>query len=249
MHLKRYRVDRLPAGGRLEIRFRSRRLGFERPLGRFLQAAVLAAFTVPMLSLAGCTGTDKSPVDSDEKLIQAALTMLDGQGEPLCVDAKTVGHPLSVFRASASNASRTVAPRTWFAPARFSPPRGLSTTDIYRGGQADDTVHLDQPTNTGPELGERDRLMLDRAASSLSMNEANRSITIWPSWQAGMKARWWLRNRVSRHCTPNYHLSNPVRSNDIGFVTITANHWGTTYAFKRKGADWVVTAQLSNWLY
>lgn len=138
---------------------------------------------------------------------------------------------------------------TWLVPARFSPPSKLSSTELYRGELADGAVHLDQPANTGSEVGARDRTILDRAASLLSKNEADRSVMILPSWQKDLKARYRLRNRVSNRCSPNDHRSNPVRSSDIGFVIITASHWGTTYAFKPIGADWVATAQWSNWLY
>ena len=222
---------------------------FAQAWGRVLRATSLAALSSFMVSLSACSGADHLPKNSDEKLIQATLAMLDGKGEPLCVDEKTVGHPLAVFKSIASNPSAAAAPPTWFAPARFSPPAKLSSADLYRDELGDGAVHLDQPANTGSEVGASDRATLDRAAFSLSKDKADRSVTISQSWQKGMKARWWLRNRVSNHCSPNYHLSNPVHANDLGFVTVTANHWGTTYAFKRNGADWVATAQWSNWLY
>ncbi|MDB5581812.1 MAG: hypothetical protein JWR80_6988 [Bradyrhizobium sp.] len=210
------------------------------------------AFTVlSVLSfgLAACSVPDKAPRDDEEKLVQAALGMLNGKGEPVCVDATTVGGPLSVFRSIASNPPPGAAPPAWFLPTGFSPTAALSAADLYRGARADGAVHIDQPTNGTSVVSMPAQAMLDRAAWLLSAQDADRRITIAPSWQPGIKARWWLRNRVSRHCSPNYQISNPVRARDIGFVTVTADHWATTYAFKRSGSGWAARAQWSNWIY
>jgi hypothetical protein len=214
-----------------------------------LGAVRLAALPLLCLGATSCDTPNQIPQSDEEKLVQATLTMLSGRGQPVCVDATTIGRPLSVFRAIASNPPPGTAAPAWYLPERFRPPAGLSGGDLYRGAQADGAVHIDQPTNGTLVVSKPAQAMLDRAAWLLSAQEADRAVTIAPSWLPGIKARWWLRNRVSQHCSPTYHISNPVRARDIGFVSVTGDHWGTTYAFKRKGADWVARSQWSNWLY
>lgn len=216
---------------------------------QLLRGMTFAAIPALVLGLAACTASHATPQDDEEKLVQATLRMLSGRGEPLCVDATTVGQPLSVFRTLTTNPPPGAAPPVWFLPARFGPPVGPSGADLVRSAQAEGTVHIDQPTNSTLPVATPAQAMLDRAASRLAVEEADRTVTITPSWQPGIKARWWPRNRISRHCSPTYHISNPVRARDIGFVSVTGDHWGTTYAFKRSGADWVARAQWTNWLY
>jgi len=222
------------------------RAAIARPFLRVLGFATLPALC---LGVAACSMPDLAPQNDEEKLVAATLLMLSGRGQPVCVDATTIGQPLSVFRTLTSNPPPGATPPAWFLPDRFRPPAALSGADLYRGAQADGAVHIDQPTNGTRAVAQPAQLMLDRAAWLLSAQEADRAVTIAPSWQPAIKARWWLRNRVSRHCSPTYHVSNPVRARDIGFVTVTADHWGTTYAFKRDGNGWVARAQWSNWLY
>jgi hypothetical protein len=213
---------------------------------RAIKFAMLFPFS---LGLAACGAPDQAPRNDEDKLIQATLGLLSGKGQPLCVDATTVGHPLSVFRSIASNPPPGSTPPAWFLPARFSPPAALSGADLYRGAQSDGAVHIDQPINGAAVVTTPAQAMLDHAALRLSAHDTDRPVTISPSWLPGIKARGWLRNRVSWHCSPNYQISNPIRARDIGFVTVTANHWGTTYAFKRSGSGWAARAQWSVWLY
>jgi hypothetical protein len=217
-----------------------------RKLPRLMRLALLPSLS---LGAAACSVPAHVPQNDEEKLVQATLAMLSGRGEPVCVDADTIGRPLSVFRTITSNPPPGAAPPAWHLPERFSPPAALTQAELFRGAQTEGAVHIDQPTNGTPVVAKPAQAMLDRAAWLLSSQEADRAVTIAPAWLPGIKARWWLRNRVSRHCSPTYHISNPVRARNIGFVTVTGDHWGTTYAFKRDGAGWVAGAQWSNWLY
>lgn len=204
---------------------------------------------VSMAALAACSVNDRAPMDDDEKLIQATIAMLDGKDEPVCIDEKTVGRPLSVFHTITSNLPPGARAPGWFLPARFSPPDPLSNDEVYRGAQIEGSVLIDQPTNNVEPVSRAEQAKLHRAATLLSREPADHTILISESWQPGIKVRWWLRNRLSSRCTPNYHISNAINARDIGFVSVTADHWGTTYAFRRTDKGWVVAAQWSNWLY
>lgn len=220
------------------------------PFARLAQRSIgLTLLPALCLGAAACSPPAQAPLNDEEKLVLATIRMLSGRGEPVCVDATTVGRPLSVFRTITSNPPPGATPPAWYLPERFSPPPALTQAELYRGAQTDGAVHIDQPTNGTRVVAGPAQVMLDHAAWLLSSQEADRPVTIAPSWLPGIKARWWLRNRISRHCSPTYHISNPVRARDIGFVTVTGDHWGTTYAFKRDGTGWVARAQWSNWLY
>lgn len=208
-----------------------------------------AIWLLACLSASACAAPIGVPLSDDEKLVRATLQVLSADGSQICVDASTTGRPLSVYRIMASNPPAGVKP-VWFVPASLKPPQALSDAELYRGAQADGTAHIDQPGNMTAVLPSRAQAQLDRAAWILSERDPNPTVTISPSWGlVGVKPRWWLRNRLSRHCAPNYQISDPVTANNIGYVTVTAEHWGTTYAFTRSGSDWVARAQWSNWLY
>jgi hypothetical protein len=35
----------------------------------------------------------------------------------------------------------------------------------------------------------------------------------------------------------------------LAYVAVTAGHWGTVYAFNKRGGRWAALGQWSNWLY
>lgn len=201
------------------------------------------------LALAGCGASESLPRTDGEKLVQATLGMLSGNGAPLCVDARTVGRPLAVFRSITLNPPRGSRPPDWYVPDLLKPPPPVPSGVLVRSARGDGTVQIDQPTNATAPLPPRVQARLNRAANSLSLQAADQTVTILPSWKSGIKARWWLRNRISRHCSPNYQISNPVTAANIGYVSVKGEHWGTTYAFARRESGWVATAQWRNWLY
>ena len=219
------------------------------PAGRTLRAVKLLIATLSCFGTVGCS-PDQAPLRDDERLVLATLQLLTAPGIAVCVDADTAGRPLAVFRMMSSNPSQGVKPLAWFVPAALKPPSGPSNSELFRGGQADSAVHIDQPANSTPPLRPELQVALNRAAWILSARETDQDVKITPAWAVpGVKARWWLRNRISSHCTPNYQISDPVVAGRLGFVTVTGDHWGTTYAFTRHGADWIARAQWSNWLY
>ncbi|CAN5288492.1 hypothetical protein BH11PSE5_BH11PSE5_10780 [soil metagenome] len=204
---------------------------------------------VVLACLASCSAPSATPQGDGAKLVFATLQLLTADGSQICVDSGTTGQPLSVYRTMASNPPGGIKP-IWFVPATLKPPPELSNADLYRGAQAEGPAHIDQPGNATAVLPSKAQAELDRAAWILSQRDPDPSVTIPGTWGLnGVQSRWWLRNRVSRRCAPNYKLSNPVTVNNIGFISVTAGHWGTTYAFTRKDKDWVVRAQWSNWLY
>lgn len=202
------------------------------------------------LVLAACTGSGAAPRTDSEKVVYETLKLLTGPGQAICVDAATAGRPLDIFRTMTTNPPSGLKLPVWYAPAGLKPTSALSIKQLYRTTQTQAAVHIDQPANATAELSPALQSQLDRNARIMASYRAEKTVMISPDWPVGgLKARWWLRNRVSFHCTPNYRISDPVVVRNTAFVTVTADHWGTTYALARQGAGWAVRAQWSNWLY
>ena len=200
-------------------------------------------------SLSACQGQGQ-PKTADEKIVFSTLKLLASDGKFVCVDNATSGPPLAVFGTTMRNRPAGLEPPTWFAPAALRPPAALSSSELLRGAQTNTNVHIDQPTNSTSALAPALQGELNRAAGQLSTQNGDQKISHIDAWDIrGVLPRWWLRNRLSWHCAPNYRLSNPVSAQNVGFITVIADHWATTYAFNRHDSDWVAVAQWSNWIY
>lgn len=214
------------------------------------RSARLSIAALACLGVAACTGSGAVPQTDREKIVFETLKLLTVPGQAVCVDAATAGRPLDVYRTMTSNPPRGLKLPVWYVPAGLKPTSALSVAQLYRTTQTQAAVHIDQPANATPQLVPELQAQLDRNAWIMSSQAANQKVMISPDWPvSGLRARWWLRNRVSFHCTPNFRISNPVVVRNVAYVTVTADHWGTTYALARQGAGWAVRAQWSNWLY
>jgi len=105
-----------------------------------------------------------------------------------------------------------------------------------------------------PEAPPRLSLELQReyetAAQRLSLTVDRESVAIRDGWGGpSAVARWWPLNRVASSCSPLYELSDPVRDRGIGFLTVRSDHWGTTYALRKRAKEWNVVAQWTPWIY
>ena len=212
-------------------------------------AVKLAVLSLGGLVLSGCSG-NPTPRSDEDKLVLATLILLAAKGETVCVDNRTAGHPLTVFATMMNNRPDGLKPLRWFQPTGLRPLAAMSNGDLMRSARSDATVHINQPANASPPIDPVIQAAIDHDAAVLARRANDRQVIGFDAWHVrGVQARWWLLNRFTPRCFPNYRITNPAVGPDVGFVSVTAEHWGTTYAFSRRGAEWVVTAQWSNWMY
>ena len=207
---------------------------------------------MPMLAaialLAGCSA---APIDDDGRVVRATLALLASgraTNEPLCVDDRSRGEPLAIFRTM--RAETPEGDRHWRHPAPLTPPDRVSGRELFEDATGRTRLRIAEPQSNAAALPAVDQRRLDAAATSLASVGDSRAVTIGAAEAVpGVSAHWWLLNRLRAGCDRRYQLSRIVRSADLGFVTVTADHWGTTYAVERVGRDWRVTAQWNSWLY
>ena len=217
------------------------------PVHRVRKLQVACAF-ICVSALSGCEGPSL-PQTVDQKIVASALEFLASDGKFVCVDNATSGPALGMYEETMLNRPVGMAPPAWFVPATLRPPAGLSGFELLRGAQTDTSVHIAQPANITPALAVTMQNGLNQAALQLSRASTNKPVFIGQWNIRGVLPRWWMINRIATHCEPNYRLSNHVSTQDTGFITVIADHWATTYAFGRHGANWAVVAQWSNWIY
>ncbi|WP_375420722.1 hypothetical protein [uncultured Sphingomonas sp.] len=201
-----------------------------------------------VLLLPGCTA---APIDDDGRIVRATLTLLaSGRtgAEPLCVDDRTRGEPLAIYRTM--RAQTAEGDRHWRHPAPLRAPGGVSGRALFEDAVGSNRLRIAEPRSTAAALPAVDQRRLHAAATSLALVGESDAVTIGDAEAVpGASARWWLINRFRAGCDRRYLLSRIVRSASTAFVTVTADHWGTTYAVERVRGDWRVTAQWNSWLY
>lgn len=208
-----------------------------------------SALIFPALALASCS-TQPPPPQTETQLVTTVLQLLATGSHGVCVDNATSGHPLQVFWSTAHNRPAGMEPPAWFEPAPLRPTPALSDRELLQTIKSDPAIHINQPVNATATLPPARQAELNRAAWMLATQSDGQPIEDLAGLKVpGVSARWWLRNRLSTHCAPNYRLSNPVYSNNIGFITVVADHWATTYALTPDRQTWVVSGQWSNWIY
>lgn len=200
------------------------------------------------LVLPGC---DATPIDDDGRIVRATLALLangrTGDG-PLCVDDRTRGEPLAIYRTMRAQAAK--GDRHWRHPAPLRALGPVSQRALFEDAIDRNRLRIAEPRSTAAALPATEQRRLDAAATSLALVSKSDAVTIGDAEAVpGVSARWWLLNRFRAGCERRYLLSRVVRSGDTGFVTVTADHWGTTYAVERSGGTWRVTAQWNSWLY
>lgn len=212
------------------------------------------AMLVGALALGGC-GAGATALDDNEQIVRATLGVLTADGKPICVDERTRGQPLAVFRtmSEAPRASRT--PLGWHPPGPLRSPAepragGIWRQEMRRGRPDHAQVRLGEPGNRdATDLPPLEQMRLNGRALALS-SATSETVTIGSNWNVpGVTARWAPRNWIARDCDPRYVLTNPIHAGTIGFVTVTAGHWGTTYALEKTAGRWRPAAQWSTWLY
>ncbi|MDN4630814.1 hypothetical protein QCD71_04760 [Sphingomonas sp. PsM26] len=200
--------------------------------------------------IGGCAGTPQPPYDDSQKLVRATLKILTDDGNAICVDNRTNGKPLAIFATMAVAPAPSRRPLAWHTVAPLRSSAALTTRQIYQDTIVNKPAHIPDPTNTTPTLAYLDQQRLNNAAMVQSRTGQTKTVDLPGGFNVPrVDARWWPFVRLSRKCYLKYVVSDPVWSDDLGFVTVNIEHWGTTYAFQRRDKDWVPVGQWSNWLF
>jgi hypothetical protein len=199
-----------------------------------------------VLATSGCASPDLSVED---RIVRAALRTMVSDGKEVCVENRTRGAPLAVFRAMLEAPNPSRRPLAWHQAGALRPPPGLSNADLYRDQIEGQQTYLTEPGAGAARLSFDAQRSLEAAARKLAYAQPSPSNRVEGSWVPGVRSRWWLFNRLWQRCVPSYTISDPVWYDKTAFVTVSADHWATTYAAQPSGGDWHVVAQWSNWLY
>ncbi len=198
--------------------------------------------------LAGCAPAPTAP---DAAIVRAVLALLQSDRAPtapgLCVDARPRGAALAIFRTM----RMTTEPdeRPWRSPAPLGAAPHVKGQQLFEDAVGRDRLRIREPETPAPALPRAAQLRLDAAARALSLADRSTDHVVGDDLAPpGMAVRWWLLNRL-RGCERTFILSRIARNDAIGFVTVTADHWGTTYAVERVSGVWRVTGQWDKWLY
>lgn len=204
--------------------------------------------TAALLVLAGCAASDARTDES--QINDALLKTLTAGGKAICVDSGTFGEPLAVFR------TMIVAPEAvrrllhWSVPEPLRPGRLLSGRELVNGELRDDPSTLPEFRQDQAHLPVLAETQLNMLARATALIEPEQGVTVHPVPDAPLAVvRWWPFNRLDPRCDYVHSVSKPVIRRSIAFVTVTAAHQGTTYAFQKGAAGWSTIAKWSNWLY
>lgn len=217
---------------------------------KLTKAIRLLALTCTAFSVAGCASSSAAPTNDHAKVVQALMTLLTANNTKICVDGATHGAPLAIFRAMMTAPEAARRPLAWHVPTPLRPPAPLTGRQIFNDTFAADRALLAPPVANGDRLPVLKQVQFNTAAQSLLISGDIESTSIQNSpTTPAIHARWWALNRVWPDCTSIYTVSHPVVGGKIAFVSVTASHWGATYAFEQDRGVWLPTGQWTNWLY
>lgn len=207
----------------------------------------LAAIGVALLA-AGCS---RQGVSDEARVVGTTLAaLIDNSGESYCVDSRTRGEPLAIFR------TMIVAPDPARRPLAWRPPTKVDHGDRLTGREIVNSqfsgIHpvLPEPGQEATALAPMEQFTLNQLARQLARDRSTRSISMsGAKTSEALRVRWWGFNRADASCRRLLTVSNPIVSNDTAFISVTSGHWGTTYALRRLGGNWRPVAQWADWLY
>ncbi len=206
----------------------------------------------PMLAAAllhGCAPWDRTSAD-ERQVNGALLALLTTPGKRICVDAATYGEPLAVFGAMLPAPDPARRPLYWRPPEALDPGRVLTNRDLVDVELRKEQVILPERPQTAPRLPLTVQQQLNGLAAQAAVMEADRGVRLDGTPAAPLATvRWWVRNRLDPSCGPIYTVSKPVFVENTAFLSVTAAHQGSTYAFRKTGTRWVPFAKWSTWLY
>ncbi len=199
-------------------------------------------------ALGGCSAFGDTSDDA-RQIGKSVLALIDQRAGKVCIDSRTRGEPLAIFR------TMIVAPDPARRPLMWRPPTSVGSGDQLTGRELINSqfsgLHpiLPEPSSDVPPLPAIEQMQLNALARQLSVRETQRVSLDKPDEAPTAKLRWWAINRFDRSCKTLVRLSNPVIAGNNGFVSVVSGHWGATFALRRTGKDWQVVARWTDWLY
>ncbi len=187
--------------------------------------------------------------DDAREIGKSVLALVDSRAGKVCIDSRTRGEPLAIYR------TMTLAPDPARRPLVWRPPTAIGSGDQLTGRELVNSqfsgLHpvLPEPSADVPPLPAMEQMQLNALARQLSARETRRVSLDMPAKSTKARIRWWAINRFDQSCTILVRLSNPVIAGNNGFVSVVSGHWGATFAMRRTGKDWKVVARWTDWLY
>ncbi len=203
---------------------------------------------VPAL-LSACTAP---PVGDDAAIVRATLALLGSGRSPgapaLCVDSRPRGEPLAIYRTMRLNSEPDE--REWRTPVPLRGEPKVAGRQLFDDATDREKLRIREPDDEAEALPRERQAALEASARALSVDGQSAGFTLDDTLAPPtMTVRWWLMNRVAGGCERTIVLSRLVHDARTGFITVTLDHWGTTYALERVGNEWRVGAQWDSWLY
>lgn len=217
------------------------------PPGR--KAAALAPALAALLALPGC-GSGPAGGDDAARINQALLRTLTSGGERICVDGKAYGEPLAIFRTMLPAPDPARRPLGWHPPSPLREGPSLTGRQLADAEFRGERIVLPERAQGKDKLPQIQQVQLNGIAKEASLMRPLQDVGLDRSPAAPLaKVRWWVLNRLDRSCGPVHTVSKPVIYRDMAFVSVTAGHQGTTYAFRNAASAWTPVAKWSTWLY
>jgi hypothetical protein len=211
---------------------------------------IVASLAVGASVLAtGCAPAGDSSEDAREAAAAVVATMTSGGRDHVCIDSRTRGEPLAIFRTMTVAPDPARRPLTWQTPNRFGAAQRLTPSQLIDAEYADNVPVLAEPPLRDAPLGVTDQIQINGLARQLASRTTSSVSLSGIAMPANANVRWWLVNRLDKSCVRTYRLTDPVVMRDVAFISVTSGHWGTTFAVRRTAGRWQTWAQWSDWLY
>jgi len=208
----------------------------------------VARACVAAAALASCSSV--KPDDPPQRIIASVLKQLTSENRAICVDARTRGEPLAIFRTMIVAPDQARRPLAWRVPGTLLSPRIISAKRVASNEFSDSRTRLPLAESSTPGLPMVDQIRLNGLAREAMVFDSAEQLPIASPPSAPLaQVRWWPQNRLDSSCNAVHVLTRPVEIRDTAFVAATAGHQGTIFALEQRGAEWVVVAQWANWIY
>lgn len=218
-----------------------------RGLGKQARRAGVCA----LLILSACSSAAREPTEG-EKIVSSVLGFLSSRGQTLCLDDETQDKSLAVFKEMALAPRPSREQLHWFTPSPLVPDEGNRVQNLAIRRINDAPKPLVEPGHQIDQLAPLMAYTINSEAKRFALGPGAREESVKitkPLLPNNAVARWWPINRFKKDCSPLFVISHPIYARNLAFVTVRADHWGTTYALQREGKAWLPIGEWSRWLY
>lgn len=192
---------------------------------------------------------DWHATDDERQVNVLLLKVLTSGGKPICVNSTTYGEPLAIFRTMLPAPVPARRPLGWSSPAPLYEGRYLTGQELVGSELNGDRIVLPEHAVPKDRLSVIEQIQLNDWAKQASFAATYPAVSLTSTPEAPLaRVRWWLWNRLDTSCRPIYTVSKPVIFRNMAFVSVTAAHQGSTWAFRKDGNAWAAYAKWSNWL-